>query len=187
WKKQIQECKDSYQIGGYETNFRALKFNLLDELDPDFERVSVMAKMDEHAFEQIIPFVFEKELASINDRNLNDQMYTCTQLYLHVLNNMYSPFKHREETHNQLNDKLKNQARARLYAWLEMWRSGVLGTDEEYNALGLEDSKAFSDTTILRHLANLWMNGIISKEDYQAAKEIIEQTMSEFHKKRREG
>ncbi|MBW3014691.1 GNAT family N-acetyltransferase [Candidatus Woesearchaeota archaeon] len=185
-QKKIQAFIANYQIGDFNTNFMPFRYKeIYSEFDPEYTRTHASDKMEEYAFSQIIPVIFQKELNSISDKNLNDQMETCARLYLHVVHTRYK-FTEDLNAKRMMDELIRNEVRIRLPQWLDTYRTVMLlGTDEEYKALGFEAPRVMGGN-IKMHLSNLYLNGLMPKEEYEEAKETVLTTITEYVKTREE-
>jgi len=175
-QKKTREFMDNYKIGDFDDNF----VEFYKEIGEELKWPSPLHKIVDHAYGQIAPFIFEKELSSINDKNLNDQMETCLKLSDKIINKRFYLLTYEEKV--AMFEKLKAQTQARINFWIDMWRTGLFGTITEYRALGLGKDKDSDKITDL--FLNLARKGLISRTDYEQAVDIIDQISYEYHKEK---
>jgi hypothetical protein len=179
-EKKIQDFRNSYEIGDYDSNFQSFDSELENEFKlPDremYERGEIII----HAFQKIIQFVFEEELSMISNKNLNDQMETCKRLYKSVINSKHNSERYEEEG-RKMREQLKSEIQARLHMWLNMYRVGMLGTEKEYEALGFPISRQYGGN-MAGYLLAFERYQIITKEDTKTAHRIIAEIVNEWQK-----
>jgi len=204
WEQEtIQKFKDSYKKGDFDKNFKEQLIELYFEKygrDDLFGPTQIIL-----AFKDIVPFIVEKELDGLNEKNLVEQVETINQLGnmlwhhndigsdvgLISLEKALNGIRSGKEIPREMKERLRKEVQARLYLWLDLWKTGLLGSDIQYKEIFGEMPRVVGQGMLRNSLSSMWEDmGILSKEEYDSANEfmrpVLDKLREEEEKKRRE-